>query len=454
MSFQTTKNIPNIEVFFISFYSLEISLKIIAFGFYQFFKDPWNSMDLIIVALSLLPIIISSNKSVSLAIFRLIKILKPLRTINSIKSLKIILIAFFDAIPLLFDTIIILLFFFYIFSIIGLNFFSGMLKKRCFHEKSGVSIEQYILTQEIKLCGNYNCKEGFICGKLLDNPNFGITNFDNIFSSFFQVFQCITLEGWTQMMQYIFESFSLLSFFYFCLLIIFGSFFLMNIVLAVLKVKFSESKINCASNKLNSNTKNQKKELIHKENNNEKTFMLREYKDACKLENFLHSGMLLSELLKEKKRINSFSMKKKIFFENISKKHKIPQEDLEFKENKQKIIPKSKFNYNHSLSNTPKSPKMSNISNNLFNKSKSIFGFKGKNSQRKLEKQKTTVVVKQNIVRISNLFPNKEKDRVSIKKFFDDIPINECKIELIPSQYISSSGNNILLILLHCFYYY
>lgn len=38
------------------------------------------------------------------------------------------------------------------------------------------------------------CREGWI------GPNFGITNFDNFGLSMLTVFQCITLEGWTDVM--------------------------------------------------------------------------------------------------------------------------------------------------------------------------------------------------------------------------------------------------------------
>ncbi len=32
------------------------------------------------------------------------------------------------------------------------------------------------------------------------NPNYGITNFDNILWAWLTIFQCITLEGWTPVM--------------------------------------------------------------------------------------------------------------------------------------------------------------------------------------------------------------------------------------------------------------
>ena len=246
---------------------IEIFLKVISLGIIPFFKDSWNTFDSIIVFSSLIPMIVSKSdeETTGISVFRSIRILRPLKTISSIKSLKILLSAFFAALPLLIDTFIILLFFFYIFAIIGLNIFSGVLKKRCFHTKTGVF---YIIEENLKrnegysFCGNIQCRDNFTCGKLFDNPNFGVSNFDDIFSAFFQVFQCITLEGWSDIMEFFFLGFSELSFFYFAFIIIFGGFFLVKIVLAVLKVKFTESNMNFVK-KNNKMTSKFIKEKIH-----------------------------------------------------------------------------------------------------------------------------------------------------------------------------------------------
>ena len=63
--------------------------------------------------------------------------------------------------------------------------------------------------EEPRPCG----KEGFDCSELGDNyrcklldwegPNFGITNFDNFGLSMLTVFQCITLEGWTDILYWV-----------------------------------------------------------------------------------------------------------------------------------------------------------------------------------------------------------------------------------------------------------
>ncbi len=61
-----------------------------------------------------------------------------------------------------------------------------MLKKRCVYINSGI-------VQSINICGFKSCTSGAFYVKLIENPNFGTTNFDNIMYSFLQVFQCITM---------------------------------------------------------------------------------------------------------------------------------------------------------------------------------------------------------------------------------------------------------------------
>ncbi len=48
--------------------------------------------------------------------------------------------------------------------------------------------------------GSFRCPPGFICKGYWEGPNFGITSFDNIGYAMLTVFQCITMEGWTDVM--------------------------------------------------------------------------------------------------------------------------------------------------------------------------------------------------------------------------------------------------------------
>lgn len=75
------------------------------------------------------------------------------------------------------------MFVFMIFAIGGLHLFNGILKKRCVD-----SVTQALIIPE-KICNdNSVCELNQICLKNFENPDWGVTNFDNIGSSLLMVF--------------------------------------------------------------------------------------------------------------------------------------------------------------------------------------------------------------------------------------------------------------------------
>lgn len=78
------------------------------------------------------------------------------------------------------------------------------------------------------------------CGKQNTNPSNGATNFDNILWSIMQVFQVVTMEGWTSILIACQQSVGTWTCMYFYPIVIIGSFFLLNLTLAVVKAKFTE----------------------------------------------------------------------------------------------------------------------------------------------------------------------------------------------------------------------
>ena len=93
-------------------------------------------------------------------------------------------------------------------------------------------------------CGGfYECPEGTVCDYDWEGPQYGITNFDNIGQAMLTVFQCITLEGWTDMLYWVHDSQGRTwQWFYFVTMVILGSFFVMNLILGVLSGEFSKER--------------------------------------------------------------------------------------------------------------------------------------------------------------------------------------------------------------------
>ncbi|XP_063252022.1 voltage-dependent T-type calcium channel subunit alpha-1I isoform X2 [Prinia subflava] len=91
------------------------------------------------------------------------------------------------------------------------------------------------------MCVNWNQYYN-VCRTGNANPHKGAINFDNIGYAWIVIFQVITLEGWVEIMYYVMDAHSFYNFIYFILLIIVGSFFMINLCLVVIATQFSETK--------------------------------------------------------------------------------------------------------------------------------------------------------------------------------------------------------------------
>ena len=70
----------------------------------------------------------------------------------------------------------------------------------------------------------------------------GFISFDNLGMAVFTIFQVITLEGWTNVMYNLQDNSSpWVAFIYFFLLVVFGSFFILNYFLAVFMESFDRA---------------------------------------------------------------------------------------------------------------------------------------------------------------------------------------------------------------------
>lgn len=227
--------IPEVaDYVFLIIYTLEASLKIASDGLIlsknAYLKDKWNILDLIIVVAGWVQSI-----SVNLNAFRTLRILRPLRNISSIKGMKVIFMALIKAsIPLL-RIFGVLFFFILIFSITGLETMMGMFRYRCMDLNTGV------FDSDKYRCGNEICEDGMVCAMSIDNPNKGISSFDNILYAFVMIFQCVTLQTWVYLMDIAVMAVSPWVMVFYVPLAFVGNFLLLNLTLAVIKSAFTKS---------------------------------------------------------------------------------------------------------------------------------------------------------------------------------------------------------------------
>ena len=120
------------ESIFTVAFTIEMCLKIFAMGFIwnvgSYLRDGWNWLDFVVVVSGLTTSIPGIPK---VSILRAVRVLRPLRSLTAIPKLRVLVNALLTAIPELANAIIVILFMFIIFSILGLQVYSGRMHFRC-----------------------------------------------------------------------------------------------------------------------------------------------------------------------------------------------------------------------------------------------------------------------------------------------------------------------------------
>lgn len=184
--------------------------------------------------------------------------------------MKLLVNTLFSSFQQLSNILILDMFFILTFSLFGLQMWAGTAHYRCRKTAHPVNGDWPLVEGDTRLCGSFHqCKANTYCGSLYEtflpnekgvkvqyelSPkvkanlnrdsvikelNYGITSFDTIGSSYLTVFQCTTLEGWSDIMEMIQDSYSIVtSSLFFLTLVIVCSYFLLNLTVAVMLDNF------------------------------------------------------------------------------------------------------------------------------------------------------------------------------------------------------------------------
>lgn len=209
-----------------------------------YLRHAWNFLDFTIVIIGLLSSILSSvMEGFDVKALRAFRVLRPLRLVSGVPALQVVMNSIMMAMIPLFHIALLVLFVIAIYAIIGLEMFEGQLHQTCFHNITGE-----MMNEPSNCGGGYNCEDEedssyWVCRLYWEGPNDGITNFDNIGLAMLTVFQCISLEGWTDVMYNLQDGMGAgWEWVYFTSMVVFGAFFVMNLILGVLSGEFSKQK--------------------------------------------------------------------------------------------------------------------------------------------------------------------------------------------------------------------
>nr|KAF6370461.1 sodium voltage-gated channel alpha subunit 8 [Myotis myotis] len=269
--FMTFSNPPdwskNVEYTFTGIYTFESLVKIIARGFcidgFTFLRDPWNWLDFSVIMMAYVTEFVDLGNVSALRTFR---VLRALKTISVIPGLKTIVGALIQSVKKLSDVMILTVFCLSVFALIGLQLFMGNLRNKCvvwpinFNDSylengtRGFDWDEYINNKtnfytvpgmlEPLLCGNSSdagqCPEGYQCMKAGRNPNYGYTSFDTFSWAFLALFRLMTQDYWENLYQLTLRAAGKTYMIFFVLVIFVGSFYLVNLILAVVAMAYEE----------------------------------------------------------------------------------------------------------------------------------------------------------------------------------------------------------------------
>ncbi|KAM8933728.1 sodium channel protein type 2 subunit alpha-like isoform 4-T4 [Pelodytes ibericus] len=284
--FMTMSNPPewakNVEYTFTGIYTFESLIKILARGFclesFTFLRDPWNWLDFSVIVMAYVTEFVDLGNVSALRTFR---VLRALKTISVIPGLKTIVGALIQSVKKLSDVMILTVFCLSVFALIGLQLFMGHLRNKCliwpplnpsyeinnatyfngtmnstFINRTIISVnwQEYVENPEhmyrlegqrdFLLCGNSSdsgqCPEGYICVKTGKNPNYGYTSFDTFSWAFLSLFRLMTQDYWENLYQLTLRAAGKTYMIFFVLVIFLGSFYLVNLILAVVAMAYEE----------------------------------------------------------------------------------------------------------------------------------------------------------------------------------------------------------------------
>uniref|UniRef100_A0A8C0BR87 Sodium voltage-gated channel alpha subunit 1 n=1 Tax=Buteo japonicus TaxID=224669 RepID=A0A8C0BR87_9AVES len=286
--FMTMSNPPdwtkNVEYTFTGIYTFESLIKIIARGFcledFTFLRDPWNWLDFTVITFAYVTEFVDLGNVSALRTFR---VLRALKTISVIPGLKTIVGALIQSVKKLSDVMILTVFCLSVFALIGLQLFMGNLRNKCLQwPPENFTLETNITAQlnstigengtlvnstvtpfdwkgyiedeshfyflegqnDALLCGNSSdagqCPEGYTCVKAGRNPNYGYTSFDTFSWAFLSLFRLMTQDFWENLYQLTLRAAGKTYMIFFVLVIFLGSFYLINLILAVVAMAYEE----------------------------------------------------------------------------------------------------------------------------------------------------------------------------------------------------------------------
>ncbi|EGR33344.1 hypothetical protein IMG5_055680, partial [Ichthyophthirius multifiliis] len=198
--------IQQFNYIFTIIFTIDMGLKLLGLGIYEYLTDKMNIFDFIIVVLSLVELIfLESSTGISafrsIRVLRVFRVLRVTRLIRSLQFMKIIIIAISSSIQSFIYILLLLFLFIFIYSLLGMQIFGGLFQF---------------------------------------NKEIIRMNFDSFSNAFLTVFDVMTMENWNEILINCLRTTQnkFATILYFVSWIFIGNYVLLNLLLAIVMDSF------------------------------------------------------------------------------------------------------------------------------------------------------------------------------------------------------------------------
>jgi hypothetical protein len=217
---------------------IDVGIKIVAMGLITgpkaFLRDAFNRLDFVMAIFGLIDSFSTSGQGGMNAI-RSIRALRPLKAINRFENLKTFITLIFVAQEKLQNAVFVVLFVTFLFAIVSVQVFRGVLRQKCFHFDHG-----NILDENKRTCSTtyLNCPADYTCLGIGDNiEGRQNMNSDSFLNAVLVNVQALTLASWCEAMYAYMAAYHPAAALFFILQIFFLPLYCAQIFIAILGIE-------------------------------------------------------------------------------------------------------------------------------------------------------------------------------------------------------------------------
>lgn len=224
-----------------------------------YLQNAWDVADLLVLVVMFVDVF-SEGVTANVTVLRVLRVFRVVRTVEVLPGLQIILVSLFRSCSFLFNVLVVMVFFYFIFAIIGVESLGLSLQRRCVDtsaaplpgggfpeaqlpdpEPAPYCVPEGVPASEAAglICSTIN--PAWRCADTGAFPLQGLQSFQNVFYALFVVVQAASLEGWSDLAYAVLGAEGPLASIYFVLVVFVCNFLVLSLVTSVLIQQFGNT---------------------------------------------------------------------------------------------------------------------------------------------------------------------------------------------------------------------